>query len=96
MTKRPFTIIFFLVVVYALYQFFHPTPLGTDDLFDTEAYSELEGTITQIAPKEKTTAIYLKNVTILTLNKKQINSTDIGKVILYDKNSDNLKIGNKI
>lgn len=96
MTKRPFTIIFFVVVVYALYQFFHPTPLGTDDLFDTEAYSELEGTITQIAPKEKTTAIYLKNVTILTLNKKQINSTDIGKVILYDKNSDNLKIGNKI
>lgn len=96
MTKRPFTIIFFLVVVYSLYQFFHPTPLETDELFDMEAYSELEGTISQIVPKEKTTAIYLKNVTILTLNKKQINSTEVGKVILYDKNSNNLKIGNKI
>lgn len=96
MAKRPFTIIFSVVLLYALYQFFHPMPLGTDKLFDTEAYSELEGTITQIIPKEKSTTIYLKKVTILTLNKKQINSTNIGKVILYDKNSSNLKIGNKI
>lgn len=96
MLKRPFTIIFLVVVIYALYQFFHPIPLGTDDLFDLEAYGELEGTITRIVPKEKTTTIYLKDVTILSLENKQINATDVDKVILYDTNSNNLKIGNKI
>ena len=96
MTKRPFTIIFLVVVIYALYQFFHPVPLVTDDLFDLEAYGELEGTITQIVTKEKTTDIYLKDVTILSLENKQINATDVDKIILYDTNSNNLKIGNKI
>lgn len=85
-----------MVVIYALYQFYHPVPLGIDKLFDIEAHSKLEGTVTQIIPKEKTTAIYLKDVTILTLDNKQINSTDINKILLYYTDTNNLKIGNKI
>ena len=96
MTKRPFVILFLMVVIYALYQFYHPVPLGIDKLFDIEAHSKLEGTVTQIIPKEKTTAIYLKDVTILTLDNKQINSTDINKILLYYTDTNNLKIGNKI
>ena len=96
MTKRPFVILFLMVVIYALYQFYHPVPLGIDKLFDIEAHSKLEGMVTQIIPKEKTTAIYLKDVTILTLDNKQINSTDINKILLYYTDTNNLKIGNKI
>ncbi|MDE7422917.1 MAG: DNA internalization-related competence protein ComEC/Rec2 [Lachnospiraceae bacterium] len=96
MTKRPFVILFLMVVIYALYQFYHPVPLGIDKLFDIEAHSKLEGTVTQIIPKEKTTAIYLKDVTILTIDNKQINSTDINKILLYYTDTNNLKIGNKI
>lgn len=98
MTKRPFVFLFFAVVVYALYQFFHPTPTSVDDLFDAKVYGELEGTITQITPKEKTTAIYLKNVTIHSLKRQEVNATDIDKVLLYYNYADsgNLKIGNKV
>lgn len=96
MIKRPFVIIFFLIVIYALYEFFHPTLSSVDILFDSEAHAELKGTIAGIVPKEKTTAIYLKDVTICSLKNQEVNSTDVDKILLYYADSSNLKIGNKV
>lgn len=96
MVKRPFVIVFMVVVLYALYQYMNPSLNTLDQLFDTKASCELEGTITQITLKEKTTAIYLKDVNIISLKKQEINSTDVDRILLYYADSGNLKIGNRV
>ena len=96
MVKRPFVIVFMVVVLYALYQFTNPMSNAIEHLFDTKVSCELEGTITQIIPKEKTTAIYLKDVNIISLKNQEINSTDVDRILLYYAGSGNLKIGNRV
>lgn len=96
MIRRPLIFVFLVIFFYSIIRLMTLQENELDRSFSQKALCKLEGRITQIVPKEKTTAIHLKHVIVKELKKEEVDYSKLNSVILYYTSSGNLKIGNTI
>ena len=96
--KRPFILIFIIVLILSVFRIIQYEPPSLDSYFDEKADITCSGTIDQIIEKSNSTAIYLKDVKIQSIRGNSINESSYGikKIILYADDASNLHVKNQI
>lgn len=96
--KRPLTFLFFLTILFSIFSFIQDEPPVIDTSFQEEGQITLSGTIYQIVEKEKSTAIYLDQILISSLNQKNLQEQSYGvnRILLYYTGEENLQVKNRI
>ena len=96
--KRPFILIFIIVLIVSVFRITQYEPPSLDSYFDEKADIACSGTIDNIIEKSNSTAIYLKNVKIESIRGNSITKGSYGikKIILYVNDASNLHVKNEI
>lgn len=96
--KRPFILIFIIVLTLSVLRITQYEPPSLDSYFDEKADIACSGTIDQIIEKSNSTAIYLKDVKIQSIRGNSINENSYGikKIILYADDASSLHVKNQI
>lgn len=96
--KRPFILLFLISILISIFSIFHTEELPLEKKFTNRASIVCTGTIYQIMPKSKTTAIYIKNIKISSIKNKKIKKENYGitGLMIYTEQAENLKIKNQV
>lgn len=96
--KRPFILLFLISILISIFSIFHTEELLLEKEFTNKASIVCTGTIYQITPKSKTTAIYIKNIKISSIKNKKIKKENYGitGLLIYTEQAENLKIKNQV
>lgn len=96
--KRPFVFIFILVLVLSIVRIIQYDPPSLDSYFEEKADITCSGTIERIVEKSNSTAVYLKDIKIQSIQGNSITEDSYGiqKILLYSEDASCLHVKNQI
>ena len=96
--KRPFIFIFILVLIVSIFRVAQYKPPSLDSYFEEKAEILCSGTIERIVEKSSSTAIYLRDIKIQSIqgNSITVDSYGVQKILLYSEDASGLHAKNQI
>ena len=96
--KRPLILIFICMIVFSVLSIHEDTPPPIDSCFVDQVSELCSGTVYAIIEKEKTTAVYLKNVSFdsVAYDTEHSKSYQVDRILMYNQDGGILQVGNRI
>lgn len=96
--KRPFILIFTIVLILSVFRIIQYKPSSLDSYFEEKADITCSGTIERIIEKNSSTAVYLKDIKIQSIQGNSITEDSYGvqKILLYSNDTSCLHVKNQI
>lgn len=96
--KRPFILIFTIVLILSVFRIIQYKPSSLDSYFEEKADITCSGTIERIIEKNSSTAVYLKDIKIKSIQGNSITEDSYGvqKILLYSNDTSCLHVKNQI
>jgi competence protein ComEC len=96
--KRPLICVVLITILISAARIYFYDPPKIDKVFSDEADTEIQGTVYQISKKTKGYAIYLKNISYMSVNQKVKDDIckDIHHILVYYDSCDGIYLGNTV
>ena len=98
--KRPFVLIFFFSIAISMFSIFYQDVPDMDSMISGERTSiQCIGTVKQVLEKQNSTALYLKEVKILSINGREPEEQEeleVGGLLVYEQSQEKILSGNQV